>query len=581
MTPDKPNNVAQADGFVTDKNNEDKPEVNDAVSQLTSDDFKKRLHDLAKLDDLSYQLRRKEEAKRIGLRTAVLDREVEKRRPVEKRLSTKAAKTCVFEEVEPWPESVDGAAMLDELHAHYSKHVVFMSTFAAIANALWTMHTYCLDAANVSPILAITAPEKRSGKTTLLDLHQAVDCKPMSASNMTGAVLFRTVDALHPTLLADEAETFLNGNEELRGIINSGHRKTSAWILRCVGDDHEPTPFSTWSAKAIALNGRLPSTIEDRSIEIKMRRKVREEHVSPFQFEKLFNDKSDLRRKLVRWSQSNIELLSKDQEVSMPDALDDRARDNWRPLLRIADRCGGQWPDLARTAAIKLSGDREDPSTKAMLLSDIKELFMKADTDKLPSTWIVDELNEMEERPWPEWKHDKPMTKGQLAAQLRPFGVKPKTIRLKDGNTFRVGDTAKGYDVEQFKDVWERYLSAPIATPAEGVTPSQPAPDAAEDHFQSVTNAVTRNGTGAAQNIESNPVTNCASSVTNHVTDNVTVQKPLEVALAFVCDGVTDQKGSDMGEEKKNESLEQEFPAFAIHTQDTCHIGGDLRPVPS
>ena len=59
--------------------------------------------------------------------------------------------------------------------------------------------------------------------------------------------------------MIDEADSFLRDNEELRGVLNSGHRKGGA-VLRNVGDDHEPRSFSTYSACAIALIGQLPPT---------------------------------------------------------------------------------------------------------------------------------------------------------------------------------------------------------------------------------------------------------------------------------------------------------------------------------
>src|SRR5262249_16639416 len=158
----------------------------------------------------------------------------------------------------------------------------------------------------------------------------------------------------------------------LRGIINSGHRKASAKVLRCVGDNYEPTPFSTWCPKAIALNGNLPSTIEDRSIVIKMRRKLANEDVSAFNFDKVIQDALPLRRKLVGWSQDNFQWLSPQQETSVPDGLNDGAKDNWSALFAIADRCGGECPDLARKVALKLSADKVDDSVGVMLHSDIK-----------------------------------------------------------------------------------------------------------------------------------------------------------------------------------------------------------------
>ena len=70
-------------------------------------------------------------------------------------------------------------------------------------------------------------------------------------------------------MLIDEADSFLRNSDELRGVLNSGHTRDSAFVIRTVGEDHEPRRFSTWGAKAIALIGKLPDTLADRSIEVR------------------------------------------------------------------------------------------------------------------------------------------------------------------------------------------------------------------------------------------------------------------------------------------------------------------------
>ena len=90
--------------------------------------------------------------------------------------------------------------------------------------------------------------------------HRAADplpCCPRTAlaSNISPAAIFRYVEASHPTLLIDEAETFVTGKDEVRGILNSGHTRDTANIIRLVGEKkYEPKEFSTWSAKAICLD---------------------------------------------------------------------------------------------------------------------------------------------------------------------------------------------------------------------------------------------------------------------------------------------------------------------------------------
>jgi putative DNA primase/helicase len=199
--------------------------------------------------------------------------------------------------------------------------------------------TYLIDCCGVSPILALTSPEKRCGKTTALDLLSKLSHKAMPASNISPAAVFRSIDAWSPCLLIDEADTFLSENEELRGVLNSGHTRATAFVVRNVGDDHQPRQFSTWGAKAIAKIGTLPDTLADRSIVVELRRRLPSERVQKLRHVEagLFDE---LRRKLVRFAGDNAETL-RNARPTIPEALNDRAGDSWEPLLAIAEIAGG------------------------------------------------------------------------------------------------------------------------------------------------------------------------------------------------------------------------------------------------
>jgi putative DNA primase/helicase len=155
--------------------------------------------------------------------------------------------------------AVDGAELLNDLATAIRRHVV-MAECQADTTALWAAHTYLLDCFGISPRLAITSPEKGCGKTTLLDVVSRLVWRPLPTANVTAAAIFRIIEAHRPALLIDEADTFLPDNEELRGVLNSSHRLGGA-VIRTVGDDHEPRQFSTYSACAIALIGKLPGTL--------------------------------------------------------------------------------------------------------------------------------------------------------------------------------------------------------------------------------------------------------------------------------------------------------------------------------
>ena len=173
--------------------------------------------------------------------------------------------------------------------------------------------------------------------------------------------------------------SFLREREELRGILNSGHTRGTAYVIRTVGEDHEPAKFSTWGPKAVALIGNLPDTLQDRSIVVPMRRKTPGEKVERLRLGRL--DLEDLLRQAARWAADHGEAI-RNADPDVPDGLNDRAADNWRTLLAIADVAGGVWPGPGEGGARRLSGigEREDGSVRILLLGDLRELFDEAGT---------------------------------------------------------------------------------------------------------------------------------------------------------------------------------------------------------
>ena len=388
--------------------------------------------------------------KTIGLRAKVVD--VALATTVSEEPGGLSGNGFVLTEDEPSPDAVDGAELLDTVAGHLSRHVV-LPEHAACAIALWILHCYVFAALWISPILAIMSPQKRCGKTTLLTLVGSLVPKRILAANISSAALFRCIDKFRPTLLVDEGDTSLVKNDELRGILNAGHTRDTASVIRSAGDDHEPRVFSAWCPKALALIGRLRDTLEDRSILITLKRKTNEEKAERLRRDRIHQDLAPLRGKMTRWAKDYLEAVRGAEPVE-PSGLHDRAQDNWRPLLAIAEVAGGEWPEAARQAAQALTGgeDVENSPAAIQLLQDLRDLFGTRQTDRLTSADIIGALVEMDDRPWPEWHRGKALKATGLAKLLRPFGIRPRSIRLDDA------ETAKGYLLECFDDAFCRYL---------------------------------------------------------------------------------------------------------------------------
>jgi hypothetical protein len=238
------------------------PELNGSLDgRAINLDADQEIQRLASLPLVQYERERVGAAERLGLRTSVLDGCVKTARPADAKGQGRAFELPA---TEPWLDPVNGASVLDEVTEAIGSYVVMPEESRATL-ALWALHTHCFNCFSTSPRAAISSPEKGCGKTTTLDVLNCLVSRPLSTANATAAVIFRIVEICSPTLLIDEADTFLNENMELRGILNSGHRRGGT-VVRTVGDDHEPRQFSTWAAAAIAMIGRLPDTLNDRSI---------------------------------------------------------------------------------------------------------------------------------------------------------------------------------------------------------------------------------------------------------------------------------------------------------------------------
>lgn len=201
-----------------------------------------RIARLAALPPLAYDRARKDEAKALGVRPATLDAEVKAARGED-------GDAGMFPEVEPWADPVNPADLLDDLAATVRRFIV-LDARQADAAALWVAFTWFADVVDVAPLAIINAPERECGKSLLLAVFAKLVARPLPAANATAAFLFRAVELWEPTLLIDEADTFVRDNEELKGLVNAGHTRDAAYVGRVVGDDHTPKLFKVWGEGA-------------------------------------------------------------------------------------------------------------------------------------------------------------------------------------------------------------------------------------------------------------------------------------------------------------------------------------------
>lgn len=366
--------------------------------------------------------------------------------------------------------------------ASFVRRFVVVTEIQADLLALWAAHTHGIDAAETTPYLAITSPEKRSGKTRLLEVLELLVHNALPTANTSDAALFRSVskEGGPPTLLLDEVDAVFKAREreDLRGLLNAGFRRGA--LVRRMGGAKNTTleTFEVFSSKAFAGIGNcLPDTILDRSITIAMKRRTREETVERFRRRVVAPEGEALRDRLADWIEPQLDWLH-EARPNLPDELDDRAQDMWEPLLAIANLAGGDWPQRARKASLTLSanGAREDDSLTALLLKDIYTVFSNGAGDRLQTSDLIGHLTEIEESPWGDW-YGKTISAQALSKLLRPHRIKTMPVKAE-------GKTVRGYKVEQFSEAFHRVLGVTGVT---GVTSE--AASQAEGNASNASNA--------------------------------------------------------------------------------------------
>lgn len=350
--------------------------------------------------------------------------------------------------------------LLDEVEAFLARFVAHPSGAARVAHVLWAAHAHMMNAFEATPRLAFLSPEPASGKTRAMEITELLVPRPVAAVNVTSAYLFRKVadpDGA-PTILFDEIDTVFGPrakeNEELRGLLNAGHRR-GAVAGRCVvkGKAIETEEIPAYCAVAMAGLGGLPDTLLSRSVVVRMKRRAPDEIIEPFRRREHEPIGHRLRDRLADWAAAVWHEV-RDMRPLMPEGVDDRDADIWEPLLAVADAAGGAWPERARVSAVSLvsdsKGNRE--SLGVRLLADVREVFPSG-AETIASVELLSLLHEIDDAPWADLR-GKPLDSRGLSRRLGDFGVSPRQVRV--GSR-----TMKGYRREDFYDAWARYLPRP------------------------------------------------------------------------------------------------------------------------
>ncbi|GAA3388095.1 DUF3631 domain-containing protein [Cryptosporangium minutisporangium] len=361
----------------------------------------------------------------------------------------------------------EGARLLDAVHASLTRYVVLPTPEATDAVVLWIAATHGQPAWAHAPRLVIRAPEKRCGKSRLLDIVEALSHAPLITVNASPAAVYRSITGDPPTLLVDESDTIFGpkaeGNEDLRGLLNAGHQRNRP-AVRYDAANNRVEHIPTFAMAALAGIGAMPDTIEDRAVVIHMRRRTAGESVSPFRHRRDRPALRELADQLAEWLRIDLKALES-AEPAMP--VEDRTADTWEPLVIVADQAGGTWPERARAASLALTAEASDQgqtSLRVQLLADCRTAF---GTDTvLPTAVLLDRLKTDPEAPWLDYG-PAGLSAMKLGQFLREYDIRSSNIRFTDGSQ------SKGYQRADFADAWARYCPE-SAPPSEEAVPAVP-----------------------------------------------------------------------------------------------------------
>lgn len=357
--------------------------------------------------------------------------------------------------------------LLAEVHTFLGRFIAYPEPWAHDAHVLWIAHAHLIECWESTPRIAFLSPEPGSGKSRCLEVTEPLVPRPVHAVNATPAYLFRKVasDDGRPTILYDEIDTVFGpkakDNEDIRGMLNAGHRK-GAMAGRAVVRGHQVVTEELEAFCAVALAGLndLPDTIMTRSVVVRMKRRRTGERVEAWRHRVNAPEGGKLRDRLGQWARA-VGPRAFDMWPTIPDGVEDRNADVWEPLLAVAELAGGDWPERARVAAVTaVTGSQQGAgeSLGVTLLRDIKYVF--GASDRMYTEDIIEGLCDIEGAPWSNLRGER-IDRNKLARMLKRYDVGPKQLRIGDGNR-------RGYTAADLADPWERYV--PQAQRQEGVT---------------------------------------------------------------------------------------------------------------
>lgn len=248
---------------------------------------------------------------------------------------------------------------LDEVRGWLARFITPMRETDLDLLTLWAAHTHLVTETYTTPRLVLDSPTHGSGKTTVLEHLQRLCVDPVQAAQLSSpALLTRMLDAGMRTVLIDEADRSLNpkndGVAELLAVLNSGYKRGGTRpVLVPNGDGGWVSKeMPTFSPVAMAGNSpQLPDDTRSRCVRVLLMpdaQGLSEES----DWEYIEDDARLLGDRLAAWADEVREIVKADR-ATLPDGVKGRAKERWKPLKRVANAAGGDWPAVVDALAVE------------------------------------------------------------------------------------------------------------------------------------------------------------------------------------------------------------------------------------
>lgn len=347
--------------------------------------------------------------------------------------------------------------------------------------ALWVLHTHVIDAVYTTPRLLIDSSLPGSGKTTVLEHIQRLAYQPMQAASLSSpALLARIIDQGVRTICIDECDRNLDpkreGVGELIAVLNSGYKRgaTRPVLVPAKGGEWDVREMGTFAPVAMAGNQPLlPDDTRSRTIRVLLMPDL-DGSVSESDWEDIEDDARALAGRLSTWAEQHRDAV-RAATGDLPAECVGRARERWKPLMKVAQVIGGDWPQRTAQAAIadvqEAEHEKEDgmrqQRPELVLLTDLHDLW---DTDApfMPSRTLVLALMRHNPEMW-----------GAGSTYGRELTTQRMGRMLSNGFKLYAAKNAhdqRGYHRATFETVWRRMGITPQNEPSKPSEPSEPSP---------------------------------------------------------------------------------------------------------